>query len=159
MSRDRTIAFLLLAMAAGPVSADGCENAADAATAQTGCTEPVGAQAAAADPAAGYRKKTPYDNTPYRFNAQKGFTAAEFDAWMKARGIRIAGGKPAEAAPPEPVAPPVAQEAVLAAPPVAQEVGVAAQPVAGSGDAVPPAQESTAAVNCVAGQTTTQCVE
>lgn len=51
--------------------------------------------AASADPASGYQKKTEFDNTPYRFNAQKGFTAAEFDAWMQARGIRIATGKPA----------------------------------------------------------------
>lgn len=45
--------------------------------------------------AAAYVPKTPYDNTPYRFNAGKRFTAAEFDAWMKARGIRVAKGKPA----------------------------------------------------------------
>ncbi len=49
--------------------------------------------------ATGYRKKTEFDNTPYRFNAEKGFTAAEFDAWMAARGIRIATGKPTTAQP------------------------------------------------------------
>lgn len=60
---------------------------------------------AAADPATGYVPKTQFDNTPYRFNAQKGFTAAEFEAWMKARGIRIATGKPKAA---DPAAAPVA---------------------------------------------------
>lgn len=50
------------------------------------------------DPAAGYQKKTEFDNTPYRFNAEKGFTAAEFDAWMASRGIRIATGKPTSTA-------------------------------------------------------------
>lgn len=142
MSRDRTIVLLLSALTAGPVAAAGCENAADAAAAQADCTEAADAQAPAADPAAGYRKKTPYDNTPYRFNAQKGFTAAEFDAWMQARGIRIAGGKPAEAAAPTAVAQPVADEA-----------GLTAQPVADEAVAAPVAQESVTAVSCVAGQT------
>lgn len=54
----------------------------------------VAAALTAVDPAAGYQKKTEFDNTPYRFNAEKGFTAAEFDAWMASRGIRIANGKP-----------------------------------------------------------------
>jgi hypothetical protein len=54
----------------------------------------VVAASASVDPAAGYQKKTEFDNTPYRFNAEKGFTAAEFDAWMASRGIRIATGKP-----------------------------------------------------------------
>lgn len=55
--------------------------------------------AAGIDPAVGYQKKTQFDNTPYRFNAEKGFTAVEFDAWMQARGIRIATGKPAAVQP------------------------------------------------------------
>lgn len=46
-----------------------------------------------ADPGAGYVKQTEFDNTPYRFNANSGFTAAEFDAWMKERGIRIVNGR------------------------------------------------------------------
>lgn len=50
--------------------------------------------AATAKPAA-YVPKTAYDNSPYRFNAGKRFTAAEFDAWMQSRGIRVAKGKPA----------------------------------------------------------------
>lgn len=148
MSRDRTIVLLLAVVTAGPVAAAGCEKAADAAAARADCTEAADAQAPAADPAAGYRKKTPYDNTPYRFNAQKGFTAAEFDAWMQARGIRIAGGKPAEAAPP-----------VAAAQPIAAEAGPTAQPVADEAGAVPVAQESAAVVNCIAGQTAVRCFE
>lgn len=45
------------------------------------------------DPGAGYVRQTEHDNTPYRFNANTGFTAAEFDAWMKERGIRIVNGR------------------------------------------------------------------
>ena len=40
--------------------------------------------------------KTPYDNSQYRFDMQqngKQMSAQDFDAWMKARGIRIAGGQ------------------------------------------------------------------
>jgi hypothetical protein len=47
--------------------------------------------------ASGYVPKTKWDNTPYRFNAGgngKKFTAADFDAWMKANGIHIAKGAP-----------------------------------------------------------------
>ena len=47
--------------------------------------------------AAGYQPKTKYDNTPYRFNMEqngKKMSAEEFDAWMKARGIRVAKGAP-----------------------------------------------------------------
>lgn len=44
---------------------------------------------------AAYVPKTAYDNSPYRFNAGARFTAEEFDAWMKSRGIRVAKGKPA----------------------------------------------------------------
>ena len=60
----------------------------------------------APNPAAGYQPRTAFDNTPYRFDmSQNGrrMTAEEFDAWMKARGIRVATGKPtgtpAESAP------------------------------------------------------------
>jgi rare lipoprotein A len=58
---------------------------------------------AAGSPAAGYQPKTAHDNTPYRFDMQQNgrrMTAEEFDAWMKARGIRVATGKPVEAAAP-----------------------------------------------------------
>jgi hypothetical protein len=44
---------------------------------------------------AGYVPKTQHDNTPWRFNADsgKGLSAAEFDAWMKSRGVRVARGR------------------------------------------------------------------
>lgn len=47
--------------------------------------------------AAGYKPKTEFDNTPWRFNMTqngKKMTADEFDAWMKSKGIRIAKGAP-----------------------------------------------------------------
>lgn len=56
------------------------------------------AQAAAAD----YKPRTEHDNTPYRFNMEqdgKRMSADEFDAWMKARGVRVAKGAPAAATP------------------------------------------------------------
>ncbi|MCG6117239.1 MAG: hypothetical protein MEQ07_03465 [Aquimonas sp.] len=45
---------------------------------------------------AGYVPKTEHDNTPWRFNmdAGKKLSAAEFDAWMKARGVRVVGQRP-----------------------------------------------------------------
>lgn len=57
-------------------------------------------EACAAQPAseyANYVPKTEFDNTPYRFNMEKGkkFSAAEFDAWMKSRGVRIVPARPA----------------------------------------------------------------
>ena len=65
------------------------------------------------DPAA-YKPKTQFDNTPWRFDMSqngKRMTADEFDAWMKARGIRVVKGtatpapaepaKPAETQPPK----------------------------------------------------------
>ena len=45
-----------------------------------------------------YVPKTPHDNSPWRFDMQqngKRMSAEEFDAWMKAKGIRVATGKPA----------------------------------------------------------------
>lgn len=66
------------------------------------------------DPAT-YKPKTEFDNTPWRFDMNqngKRMTADEFDAWMKARGVRVARGgtaaavpAPAETAPPQPAAP------------------------------------------------------
>jgi rare lipoprotein A len=44
-----------------------------------------------------YVPKTPHDNSPWRFDMQqngKRMSAEEFDAWMKAKGIRVATGKP-----------------------------------------------------------------
>ena len=58
------------------------------------------------DPAA-YKPRTEFDNAPWRFDMTqngKRMTADEFDAWMKAKGVRVVGRKDAPAA--EPVAPP-----------------------------------------------------
>ncbi len=52
----------------------------------------------------GYVPKTKDDNTPWRFDMNQNgrrMTAEEFDAWMKAKGIRVATGRPNEAAPAE----------------------------------------------------------
>lgn len=59
-------------------------------------------EACAAEPVnefADYVPETEFDNRPYRFNMEKGkkFTAAEFDAWMKSRGVRIVPARPAAA--------------------------------------------------------------
>ncbi|GAB3733701.1 hypothetical protein GCM10028794_11470 [Silanimonas algicola] len=59
--------------------------------------QPVAAVPAAAG-TGGYVPRTAHDNSPYRFDmTQNGrrMTAEEFDAWMKARGIRVATGRPA----------------------------------------------------------------
>lgn len=55
--------------------------------------------AASGDAYAGYQKKTEHDNTPWRYEGKPGqpFSAAEFDAWMKSRGVRVAKGRPAAA--------------------------------------------------------------
>ena len=61
------------------------------------------APASSSDPAA-YKKLTEHDNTPWRFDMSqngKRMTAEEFDAWMKARGVRVAKGAPVK--PVEPV--------------------------------------------------------
>jgi hypothetical protein len=58
----------------------------------------------AATPGA-YVPLTKDDNSPWRFDMSqngKRMTAAEFDAWMKAKGIRVANGKPAATAVPDP---------------------------------------------------------
>lgn len=62
------------------------------------------------DPAA-YKPRTEFDNAPWRFDMTqngKRMTADEFDAWMKARGVRVVGRKDTPAAPatPEPVGTP-----------------------------------------------------
>lgn len=59
---------------------------------------------AASSPAA-YAPKTQHDNTPWRFDMNQNgrrMTAEEFDAWMKAKGIRVATGKPGAAPPAAP---------------------------------------------------------
>ena len=68
---------------------------------------PVPSVANPNDPAA-YKPKTEFDNTPWRFDMSqngKRMTAEEFDAWMKAKGVRVAKGAAAAAVP---VAVPVA---------------------------------------------------
>ena len=65
-------------------------------------------RAPASGAAAAYVPKTKDDNTPWRFDMSqngKRMTSAEFDAWMKAKGIRVATGKPATAAAPAAAAP------------------------------------------------------
>ena len=61
------------------------------------------------DPAA-YKPRTEFDNAPWRFDMTqngKRMTADEFDAWMKARGVRVVGRKdtPAPVASPPAAAP------------------------------------------------------
>jgi hypothetical protein len=64
------------------------------ATASSGNPKPV----TTAKPDGGtYVPKTKDDNTPYRFDMNqngKRMTADEFAAWMKAKGINVATGKP-----------------------------------------------------------------
>ena len=59
-----------------------------------------------ADPAT-YKPQTQFDNTPWRFDMNQGgkrMTADEFDAWMKAKGVRVArGSQPTPPPPPPPV--------------------------------------------------------
>lgn len=53
-----------------------------------------------------YVPRTQWDNKPWRFNAGgdgKKFSAAEFDAWMKSRGVRVVKGKTVVAPPAMPV--------------------------------------------------------
>ncbi|WMJ68001.1 hypothetical protein [Stenotrophomonas sp. 24(2023)] len=75
---------------------DGCQNIAKAI--------PSAPAVKPNDPAA-YKPATEFDNTPWRFDMSQGgkrMTAEEFDAWMKARGVRVVKARPAptaEAAP------------------------------------------------------------
>ena len=68
--------------------------------------QPATAPAARAATATGtaYVPKTQHDNSPWRFDMNQNgrrMTSSEFDAWMKAKGIRVATGKPgAQAATP-----------------------------------------------------------
>lgn len=72
---------------------EGCLAALLAPTAAT----PATAVAVSAD---GYVPKTQFDNTPHRFDMEqngKRMTAADFEAWMNARGYKVSKGKPAQA--------------------------------------------------------------
>ncbi|NZA27627.1 hypothetical protein H0E84_14700 [Luteimonas sp. SJ-92] len=85
-----------------------------------------------------YKPLTEHDNTPWRFDMSqdgKMMTADEFDAWMKARGVRVARGapKPAAAALPEP--PPI--EGAAAAPSGAAPPEPAEAAPAGSDEPAP----------------------
>jgi len=78
--------------------------------------QPAAAPATAA-PASGtaYVPKTQHDNSPWRFDMNQNgrrMTSAEFDAWMKAKGIRVATGKPGtQTVPPATTPAPAAAEA------------------------------------------------
>ncbi|WP_269790294.1 hypothetical protein [Stenotrophomonas sp. Iso1] len=63
------------------------------------------------DPAA-YKPQTEFDNTPWRFDMSqngKRMTAEEFDAWMKARGVRVVKARPVPAEAAAPAAQPAAE--------------------------------------------------
>lgn len=78
---------------------EGCQNVAKAIPAPS-ALDPN-------DPAA-YKPKTEFDNTPWRFDMSqngKRMTADEFDAWMKARGVRVVGRNPVAPAVATPVVP------------------------------------------------------
>nr|WP_243708188.1 hypothetical protein [Luteimonas arsenica] len=80
------------------------------------------------DPGA-YKPKTEFDNTPWRFDMNqngKRMTADEFDAWMKARGVRVARGNAAPAAP-----------AAAAVPELPEGQPAAAEPAPAAGDGEP----------------------
>jgi hypothetical protein len=73
---------------------EGCQNVAAAVPAAT-------PTAPAVQDAAAYKPQTEFDNTPWRFDMSqngKRMTAEEFDAWMKARGVRVVQARPAPAA-------------------------------------------------------------
>ena len=70
--------------------------------------QPAPVAPAAASSTDGYVQKTQFDNTPWRFDMNQNgrrMTAEEFDAWMKAKGIRVATGKPGGSAQSAPAAP------------------------------------------------------
>ena len=72
----------------------------------TASAAPAGQFVPGTDPAS-YRPKTEFDNTPWRFDMNqngKRMTADEFDAWMKARGVRVAKGAQPATPPPSPPA-------------------------------------------------------
>ena len=83
---------------------EGCRDVARALPATSATASPN-------DPAA-YKPQTEFDNTPWRFDMSQGgkrMTADEFDAWLKARGVRVARGAQT-AAPAEAAAVPAAAE-------------------------------------------------
>ena len=114
MARRHVLCFALAALAApllhaAPASELGGALAASSASSPVSVQsflqrvrQPVAAAPAASSAPGGYVPRTAHDNSPYRFDmTQNGrrMTAEEFDAWMKARGIRVATGKPAGSEP------------------------------------------------------------
>ncbi|MGV8960883.1 MAG: hypothetical protein ACOH1V_10975 [Stenotrophomonas sp.] len=78
---------------------EGCHSVANAI--------PAAPAVNANDPAA-YKPTTEFDNTPWRFDMSqngKRMTAEEFDAWMKARGVRVVKARPVPAEPAAETAP------------------------------------------------------
>ncbi len=74
--------------------------------------QPAAPSAAAPAAAGAYVPKTQFDNTPWRFDMNQNgrrMTAEEFDAWMKAKGIRVATGKPGASTAAPPAAAPAPQ--------------------------------------------------
>ena len=87
------------------IKLEGCRSVANAMPATSPAANGI------IDPAT-YKPQTQFDNTPWRFDMNqngKRMTAEEFDAWMKARGVRVAkgnGAAPATAAPTTPATAP-----------------------------------------------------
>ena len=87
-SDDQSLARVLLRL-----RVEGCQNIAK--------VTPANPAVIANDPAA-YKPATEFDNTPWRFDMNQGgknMTAEEFDAWMKARGVRVGKARPAPVEP------------------------------------------------------------
>jgi hypothetical protein len=77
------------------IKLEGCRSVANAMPAPSPAANGI------IDPAT-YKPQTQFDNTPWRFDMNqngKRMTAEEFDQWMKARGVRVAKGGGAAAAP------------------------------------------------------------
>jgi rare lipoprotein A len=117
-SRTATLALLCLCVAAPAMAADCLAPAALQPVTGMSTVAPEMVRAPAVDPfclsaadavarlrapdvassaPGAYVPLTKDDNTPWRFDMQQNgrqMTSAEFDTWMKAKGIRVATGKP-----------------------------------------------------------------
>ena len=81
-------------------AAKGDKNCVSAKDATANARSKSAAPQAASSASGAYVPLTKDDNTPWRFDMTqngKRKSAAEFDAWMKAKGIRVATGKPTTA--------------------------------------------------------------
>lgn len=141
---------------------EGCRSVAMSTPAPTPATIAIDPN----DPSV-YKPKTEFDNTPWRFNMQqngKQMTADEFDAWMKARGVRVVKARPVQApvasadvplypgsAPASPVAgaPPGAlpQTPATVSPPAPQPMAVASDATPAAPTAPAPAATDSAAAS------------